>query len=176
MPQPDREFELKLALTGEEFERLAGNPRLASSELSQKALRSVYYDTPDHRLHDKRITLRVRDDGEGFVQTVKLGTALKDGISNPVEIEDRLDNPQPNLDLIHDKRVRRAVCGAVKGSGLAQAFETVVNRTTHRLRRRSSVMELALDKGETRARGRRSEICEAELELVRGDLKDLLKT
>ena len=46
---------------------------------------------------------------------------------------------------------------------------------THRLRTRGSVIELALDRGEALAMNRRSEICEAELELVRGDPKDLLQ-
>lgn len=176
MPQPTREFELKLDLTGKELDLLAGNPRLRSgSEREQKTLRSVYYDTPDHRLHAQGIALRVRDDGQGYVQTVKLDRNLKDGISNPVEIEDRLDGGQPNTSRIHDKRVRRKVLKAIRGSALTQAFETVVTRTTYRLRARGSVIELALDKGEALAMNRRSEICEAELELVRGNPKDLLQ-
>ncbi len=176
MPQPPREFELKLDMTGQELDLLAGNPKLRSgSARVQKTLRSVYYDTPDHRLHAQGIVLRVRDDGEGYVQTVKLDHNLKDGISNPVEIEDRLDNGQPNTSRIHDKRVRRKVLKAIRGSALTRAFETVVTRTTHRLRTRGSVIELALDRGETLAMNRRSEICEAELELIRGNPKDLLQ-
>src|SRR5208337_5641772 len=125
--------------------------------------RSIYYDTPDHRLHDEGISLRVRKDGESYVQTVKLGMDLQDGLSNPAGIEDRLDGAQPNPARIHDKRVRRKVQKAVRGSALTQAFETVVTRTTHRLRTRGSVIELALDRGQTLAMNRRSEICEAEL-------------
>ncbi|MGO9545386.1 MAG: CHAD domain-containing protein [Rhodomicrobium sp.] len=172
----DREFELKLDLTGKDLDRLTRNPKLKSTGAPAKLLRSIYYDTPDHRLHARGISLRVRDDGEGYVQTVKLDTGLDDGVSNPVEIEDRLGEPQPNPSLIHDKRVRRRVERAVKGSGLTQAFETVVKRTTHRLRTRGSVMELALDRGQTLALNRRAEICEAELELIEGEPKHLLQT
>jgi inorganic triphosphatase YgiF len=176
MPQPHREFELKLDLTKAELDRLAGNPKLHSAgAASRKILRSVYYDTPDHRLHAEGISLRVRGDGKSFIQTVKLDTDLKNGISNPVEVEDAVAGGKPDPGLIHDKRVRRKVEQAVKGSGLTQAFETVVTRTTRRLRTRGSVMELALDKGETVAMNRRSEICEAELELVSGHPKDLLE-
>ncbi len=177
MAKPNREFELKLDLTGKDLDLLAGNPKLQSGGVaSRKTLRSVYYDTPDHRLHEEGISLRVRSDGHSFVQTVKLDAHLEDGISNPIEVEDTLGNAQPDPNRIHDKRVRRKVCKAVKGSGLTQAFETVVTRTTHRLRTRGSVMELALDRGETLAMNRRSEICEAELELVKGHPKDLLQT
>ncbi len=177
MPRPDREFELKITLTAEELDKLARNPRLsAASEHSEKSIRSVYYDTPDHRLHGEGISLRVREDGESFIQTVKLDTAFKNGLSNPIEIENPLDTQQPDLDRIGDKHVRREVYKAVKGSALTQAFETDVTRTTHRFHKRQSIIEVALDKGETRTKGRKSAIYEAELELISGHPKDLLET
>ncbi len=177
MRQPNREFELKLDLTGQELDKLACNPKLNSTgAASRKTLRSIYYDTPDHKLHDKGIALRVRHIGRIHIQTVKFGTEVKGGVSNPVEIEDRLDSAQPNPGRIHDKRVRRMVRKAISGSALTKAFETVVTRTTHKLRRGSTLMELALDRGEALAMNRRSEICEAELELVKGNPKDLLAT
>ncbi len=177
MAQPNREFELKLDLTGQELEQLAGNPKLKSGgAASRKTLRSIYYDTPNHRLHSKGIALRVRRVGRSHIQTVKLDAELNGGLSNPIEIEDRLDSAEPNPGRIHDKSVRRTVRKAIKGSALTKAFETVVTRTTHKLRRGSTVMELALDRGEALALNRRSEICEAELELIEGSLKDLLQT
>ncbi len=176
MTRARREFELKLSLTGEELDRLAGNAKLASAERSNCALRSVYYDTEDFRLHKEGISLRVRDNGKGFVQTVKLDANFGDGILNPTEIEDRVDGPGPGLDRIGDKRVRRRVLTALKGLPLTPAFETSVQRTTHRLRKRSSLMELAIDRGETLAQGKRSQICEAEIELLEGSPKDLLET
>ncbi|MFY9640645.1 MAG: CYTH and CHAD domain-containing protein [Rhodomicrobium sp.] len=177
MPQPNREFELKLDLTGEELQQLAGNPKLKSAGASsRKTLRSIYYDTPDHKLHDGGISLRVRNIGRSHIQTVKLDTELNGGLSNPIEIEDRLDDAQPSPGRIHDKRVRRMVRKAIKGSVLTKAFETVVTRTTHKLRRGSSEIEVALDMGEAVALNRRSEICEAELELIKGSPKDLLLT
>jgi inorganic triphosphatase YgiF len=177
MPQPAHEFELKLDLTAKELDQLAGNPKLSSGRgRAQKTLRSIYYDTPDHRLHAQGIVLRVRDDGQGFMQAVKLGNGdLRDGVSDRVEIEDRLENGQPSTICIHDKHVRRKVQKAIRGSALTQAFETNVTRTTYRLRTRGSIVELALDRGETVAMNRRSEICEAELELIRGDPKHLLQ-
>ena len=177
MPQPSREYELKLDLTGKELDQLAGNPRLnAGSKPARQTLRSVYYDTPDHRLHEQGMVLRVRENGRGYVQTVKLDNNFEDGISNPVEVEDRLEDGQPNPSRIHSKRVRRKVLKAIRGSALIQAFETNVTRTTYRLRTRGSIIELALDRGEAVAMNRRSEISEAELELVKGNPKDLLQT
>jgi triphosphatase len=177
MPRANREFELKLDLTGQELgqliEQTKPNGRGAGS---QKRLRSVYYDTPDFRLHAKGIALRVRAIGRRYVQTVKLDARLNGGLFNPIEIEDRLERPEPDVNRIHDENVRRKVRKAIRGSALTQAFETVVTRTTRKLRSGGSVIELALDKGEALAMNRRSEICEAELELVSGNPSDLLKT
>jgi inorganic triphosphatase YgiF len=174
MSEPYREFELKLSLTADELDRLAANPQLGG-EASPKELRSVYFDTPGNRLRSEGIALRVRDGEDGYVQTVKMETQLKDGVSNPIEIEDRIDGPEPDIHRIGDARVRQHVLEAVKGSTLTQAFETVVMRTTHRFQRNGAVVELALDSGEARAKGRKSEICEAELELVEGEPGALLE-
>jgi triphosphatase len=177
MQQPDREFELKLDLTEEELERIASSPRLKSlSGGAAKKLKSVYFDTPDHRLWAGGLVLRVRQNGEGFVQTVKLGGYEGNGVSHRVEIEDRLEDSQPDLSRIHDEGIRQKVLKAIEGTALTPAFETNITRTAYRLRTKGSVIELALDRGETRARRRKSEICEAELELISGQVGDLLQT
>jgi triphosphatase len=177
MREPNRELELKVDLTPGELSRLASHPKLRSGAAPErKALKSVYFDTPGYRLHARCMSLRVRDNGHRYVQTVKLDTNLKNGLSNPIEIEDPLDGPEPDPARIHDKHIRRKVEKAIRGSALTRAFETAVTRTTHRFSTRSSVIEVALDRGETLAMNRRSEFCEAELELIRGNPKDLLRT
>ncbi len=174
MPQPDRGFELKLGIARQELDLLARNPKLNGD--APQLLHSVYYDTPSHRLRACGLSLRVREDGDGYIQTVKLGADSASGVSNPQEREDRLDGAAPDLSRIHDKRIRRRAEAAVKDSALAPVFETVVTRTTHRLRRRGSIVDLVLDKGEAVVKGRKNEICEAGLGLVKGDPEDLLKT
>jgi inorganic triphosphatase YgiF len=176
MLKPDRELELKLGMTKKELELLATSPRLASQAgCTAKHLTSVYYDTPDHRLYAGGLILRVRNTGSSFVQTVKLGTYTGDGLSDRVEVEDRLESGEPDVSRIHASNIRRKVMKAIGGRALAPLFETGIDRTTYRLRTRSSVMELALDRGETRALTGSSEICEAELELIRGTPEDLLR-
>jgi len=171
-----REFELKLALSPEGFDHLAANPTLADhqSDRSEKNLKSVYYDTPDFRLHGLGISLRVRKDGDSFVQTVKAQTRLEDGISNPIQIEATVAGPEPDLDCISDNDMRRKLSEAVSGSVLTSVFETDVTRTSYKLGKDGSLVELALDRGETHADGRKSDIREAELELIDGDPKVLL--
>ena len=120
------------------------------------------------------MTLRVRDDGNGLVQTVKAETPLENGISNPVQIETPLESPEPDLERISDKRMHRKLSDAVSGSALTQAFETIVTRTSYKLGQGDSVIEVALYQGQARAKGREADIREAELELIEGDPKVLL--
>lgn len=174
--QTNREFELKLALSQDSFDHLTANPALAGHECerSQKILNSVYYDTPDLALHDLGVSLRVRRDGDRFVQTVKAETELENGLSNPVQVETPIDGPEPDIERISDSSLRRRLSKAVSGSVLTDAFKTDVMRTSYKLERGASLVELALDRGEALAKGRKAEIREAELELINGDPKDLL--
>lgn len=176
MSQQAHEFELKVTLTQDDAERLVANPQLRGRKSVKRTLHSVYYDTPDHRLRDEGLTLRVRTDGEWFVQTVKTASGVDLGLSNPVEIEDQITGSQPDATCINDKRIRLKVQDAISTSVLTPIFETVVTRTTYTLRRSGSVLEVSLDEGETRAEDRRSPICEAEIELISGDPEALLET
>jgi len=172
----NREFELKLDLSEEDFERLIAHPRLSGPRLerSEKLLKSIYYDTPDLRLRDLGVTLRVRNNGKGFVQTIKAECRFENGISNPIEVEALLDSPKPDIERISDKSLRRKLSKAVTGFPLAQAFQTVVTRTSYKLETGDSLVELALDRGEARAKRRKTPIREAELELIKGNPEVLL--
>ena len=173
---PNRVFELKLALSEGDFDRLIAHPRLSEPqlELSEKVLKSIYYDTPDLRLRDLGVTLRVRKDGKSFVQTVKAEAGRENGISNPIEVEAPVASPEPDLKRISDKSLRRKLSGALSGSTLTRAFETVVTRTTYKLEKGDNLVELALNRGEARAKRRKAPIREAELELIKGDPEVLL--
>ena len=77
----NREFELKLALSEEDFKRLIAHPKLCDPQLerSEKVLKSIYYDTPDLRLRDLGMVLRVRDNGAGSSRPSKRTPDLRMG-------------------------------------------------------------------------------------------------
>jgi len=173
------ELELKLELTHEELARVSANPDLGTLSVGPpvtRTLRSVYFDTPDHRLRALGISLRLRSDGEGWRQTVKAGNGLAGGLSERVELEALVASPEPDLEAIGDRRVRRTLEKAVARSILEPVFETVVQRTTRQLKSNGSELELALDEGVVRAGGMEDELCEAELELKTGAPSCLLET
>jgi inorganic triphosphatase YgiF len=173
-----REFELKLELTHQELQRVDAHPALRDLTLGQpviQTLRSIYFDTPDHRLRREGISLRLRSDGEGWVQTVKAGTRVANGVSHPNEVEVALQDPEPELQLIDDSKLRKKITTAIKGSALGPVFETIVTRTTRRLHSPKGEIELALDQGVVRSGKAEEALCEAELELKSGTPDCLLE-
>ena len=136
-------------------------------------LRSTYFDTGDFRLRRRGFTLRIREDGERLVQTLK-----SDGPSSAAAVLKRnewtrmVEKPVPSLPVAPDPVVRDAV-GPLKSAELTPAFSTDVTRRTAVVEVAASdhstaLVELALDSGEIKARDRRDTVSELELELIEG--------
>jgi triphosphatase len=173
-----RELELKVELTARGMHSVESDHRLAqlaAGPPQTRTLRSVYFDTPDQRLRAHGLSLRVRRVGRRWVQTVKADTEVQSGLSNPIEVEGDVHGFKPELGCIRDRAVRKQIKKALDGSALVPVFETVVHRTTRRLRAgENGELELALEEGVVRSPTRSSEIREAELELKSGPADALL--
>ena len=76
-----------------------------------RALSSTNFDTLDHRLRAKGLSLLVTRADAGWLQTVKTGTDGQDGRSGPVETE--IKGPRPVIKAIADKAVRKQVKKAI---------------------------------------------------------------
>ena len=95
------ETELKLGLLPEYSTDVAGLPILeqyASAAPERKQLDNTYFDTPDHALTRARVALRIRQDGERYIQTLKTAGNGRAGLSVRGEWEWELD--EPTLDQI----------------------------------------------------------------------------
>ena len=172
-----RELELKVELSKSDMERLAGDLPGADVEAgpaSTQKIKTVYFDTPEHNLHAAGMSLRLRRQNGHWLQTLKAEQHAADGVSNPIELEAPVDAEEPDVSRIADKKLKRAVQQAVKGTTLHPVFETIVKRTTRTLKARESEIELAVDDGEVRAGEASQELREAELELKSGTAEGLL--
>jgi triphosphatase len=172
----ERELELKLELTREELQRVRAHPALGSLAVGEpvtRTLRSIYFDTPDYRLRSLGISFRLRSEGDHWLQTVESGAARANGSSEP---DGTVARPEPDLQIIGNRRVRRQIEKAVSRSILEPVFETVVERTTRHLHATQGELELALEEGVVRAGGTENSLCEAELELKSGNPECLLQT
>jgi inorganic triphosphatase YgiF len=171
--------ELKLELTPQELQRVGAHPALGDLTVGKpvtRTLRSIYFDTPDHRLRAQGMSLRLRSIGDRWLQTIRPGPAARNGAANPGEVETVLVGPEPDLAAIDDNKIRRQIEKALKASTLEPQFETVVTRTTRKLHSDKGDLELALDEGVIRAGEVEKKLCEAGLELKAGSPECLLET
>jgi inorganic triphosphatase YgiF len=175
----ESELELRLELTHAELQRVRAHPALGSLAVGDpetRTRRSIYFDTPDHRLKARGISFRLRQAGDSWLQTIETGTGGSNGASGAHVAEGMVERPEPDLKAIDDRRIRRLVEKAVSRSMLEPVFETVVQRTTRHLHAGDAEMDLALDEGVVRAGGAQKNVCEAELDLKSGGHECLLQT
>ncbi|MDO5690904.1 MAG: CHAD domain-containing protein [Pseudomonadota bacterium] len=172
------EIELKLGLPGADpktiGDKLAALPLLTKLPTTQQKLRNIYFDTPAQHLRKAAAVLRLRsqrqDGGKAlWLQTMKTEDAGAGGLSQRGEWEatvheGKLDpialqgTPWPTLDP--DGQLL---------SQLAPCFETDATRTLRLFTGEDgSRIEVVLDIGGIRAGDERAELCELELELLKG--------
>ena len=173
MKKTAEEFELKVDLTEIEMAALRRRSVLRSLGTGPAAtrwLRSIYFDTPDHRLSQQGAALRLRKVDDRWIQTVKIGGGVVAGVSRLLECEAEVSGPELDPSAIANVRVRKAVIAALDSGELAPVFETRIRRTTRPLQTScGETAELALDVGEIIAGEARRPIIEAELELLSDD-------
>ena len=158
------EVELKLELTSEAADAFDAAKLFG---IDQDVIRqhAVYFDTPEHKLADAGLSLRIRRVGRRRVQTVKLDAGAAAGLFTRQEWECRVKSDQPVLEasspivtLLRDRI-----------SDLAPVF---IIENERRLWQQDGI-EIALDRGRIIAGERESFFCEVELEQKSGDLAAL---
>jgi inorganic triphosphatase YgiF len=97
-----REIEVKLRTEPAKIAKIRRSPWWRGLErLHRKSLHSVYYDTSDHRLRDCHISLRTRNDGHSFVQTLKMSNGASDSLVR-AEWETVVPDAIPDPSLVID--------------------------------------------------------------------------
>ena len=147
---------------------------ITAGKLTTKTLASVYFDTQDHALKKAGVSLRLRRDGRGWVQTVKASAELHQGLSCARELETPASGRHPDLEAIPDQEIRDEIIKRVNGAPLQSVCETVVERRSGTLVLENGTRaELAIDVGEIRAQGRSEPFREVEIELIEGSPRGL---
>ncbi len=154
------EVELKLELSDEAANALesAGVLETAPSIVIQRA---IYFDTPDHSLTKAGFSLRVRRNGDHWVQTVKAGGAATAGVFVRPEWERDLEGDVPILDE------STPILGLI-GDKVAEIAPLFTVENERRIWN-SQGLEVALDRGRVLAGDRSAGFCEVELEQKDGE-------
>ncbi|AZV92827.1 CYTH and CHAD domain-containing protein [Kerstersia gyiorum] len=158
------EQELKLHVPASA--RAGVEKELARGATETIALHALYFDTPTRELAQARVAIRLRREGDHWVQTLKTP-----GAHALARLELNHDRPGPVLDLsvYADTPVAEVLAG-LQGE-LGVRYETDVTRQLRRVRTRQGVVEIAYDQGWLRASGLELPISEVEFELVTGHLQ-----
>jgi len=129
-------------------------------------LRAQYFDTPERALVKAGISLRLRQEGRQWVQTLKMAGA------NPLSRVE-LNHPRPNatldLSVYEDSPARKPLAKAARL--LSVCYETDILRLYRRIRTPAGVVEVAFDVGQIRAGALALPVSEVEFELVSGQLQ-----
>ncbi len=165
------EIELKLTVTPEDFAVLQASHdfhALLGKPVGTGTLDTIYFDTPKFELRDRGLTLRVRRDGERFIQTIK---SLPEASPSAIERHEReqlVPDRRPDLGALPDAALAAVFTDRIRAA-LKPVFETHIRRTLHRIADPARGIEVAFDEGEIVAGDRTLPVCEIELELKHGD-------
>lgn len=186
-----QEIELKFLVPEYKVDSLMRQAKIKSSTTTQLA--AHYYDTADNTLAQSGVALRIRKEGDSWVQTLKSngdGMASR-GEQNTVLEESTVaealeaDALYPDLSVYEDLEVdvKKLILGANAkqqdpSDRLNRLYITDVERTTRLIKGSNGVVEMAYDEGEV-IHGEDPEttkpILELELELIEGDVEFLFE-
>lgn len=176
------ETELKLLIAPSDAETLRQHPLLkkyASDPPHEQTLSGIYFDTPNYDLRRADAGLRVRQVGENWVQTLKVGGQAVGGLHQRQEWESKVEGPTPDLaalrELVDPKSsYAKLIKKWSKPDFLHRTFTTHVKRTLWELRLPDGdEVECVIDEGSIEYGSGKAPISELELELKSGAPKRL---
>jgi triphosphatase len=166
--RPAGEIELKLLVDADRMAHFNAAPVIAAdarNKGARKHLKSVYYDTPERTLRRNGLSLRVRQSGARFVQTVKT-----DAVDDPLrrgEWEARVSSLAPDLALAMPF-IAEKLHSHLEAQPLEAVFTADVHRHARMVDLPSGTVEIAFDRGVLTAGDRTLPVSEIELELKSG--------
>ena len=165
---PASEVELKLLVDPDrlaDFNEAMFITTGARSKGTRRHLKAVYYDTPERLLHNNGLSLRVRQSGQRFVQTVKAESG--DDPLRRGEWEASVSSFAPDVGL-----AMPFVPAKLRDDLMCRPLQPVFTSDVHRLQRivdlPSGTVEVAFDRGVLKAGDRTLPVSEIELELKDG--------
>jgi triphosphatase len=133
---------------------------------------STYYDTPAGALLKQGVSLRIRQAGSAWVQTVKGGGSAVSGLHVRNEYEWPLPGPRIDAKLLATTPWGREIAAAM--GQIKAVFKTVIARTEAAVAFADGTRALVcLDQGAIHAGRRKLAVAEMEIELIDGDVARL---
>ncbi|MGA8056283.1 MAG: CHAD domain-containing protein [Burkholderiales bacterium] len=167
------EIELKLLVAPEDVRKFVRHPAVLAAKRGRSRstdLLGVYYDTPELTLSRSRIGLRLRRDGEQWIQTVKSDGTSAAGLHVQEEHEWPVAAQRLELERLDETPVAKVFERPEIRDRLQPIFTTQVHRVVTQLALAENVAaELACDSGEIRVGKRAEPVSEIEIEMKSGE-------
>lgn len=159
------DFELEL------FNKIKSQRVISSKE---QLLHNVYFDTTNRDLRKKDMGLRVRSCDNRSVQTIKTAGRTIGGLHQRPEYNEPIQGQRPELARFNSKIWPLDCDIELLENELVPIFSTDFARQTWLLEMsEDTLIEVAYDRGFIEAKQDKKDICEIELELVKGDEEQL---
>ena len=147
----------------------------AKDDYVTRRMVSTYYDTPDNMLHQRKWTLRLRDEGGRPVVAFKTANRSNAaGFFTRSEWQCAIDNIEDAIPVLIAQGAPRELKSILKGKGLVSCCSADFERRSVCLYMDEGVrIEMAGDYGVLSGGGKEQPICELEWELLYGDAGSL---
>ena len=187
------EIELKYSVGRDEAEKILHDMQAENgSEVRSIPMEAFYYDTEDGAFRERRLTYRIRREGEKSILTIKYGRGsdkAKSGMHKREEINvpvppDFID--KPGIDVLDDTPVYREFDKAVGGQysddlGVMLPLKPLITVMTMEFLRKELMVDLkdggkailSYDEGNISAGDKKTPISEVEVELFEGNEEEL---
>jgi len=182
------ETELKLKFTSRDEILKLWSTEWFADILIPNSERTEYYDTKYFETKDRALlahnaSIRVREIRDGdFVHTVKIGGTSRDGLHQRFEwnLETTDDEFNSAIFVEHaitdgdPSEILEEVLQSISGKDLNMICRTSFERTLSLAGFGDSLLEICFDDGNLYAKNARERLCELEIELKQGDVRDVL--
>ncbi len=172
------ETELKLNIPATAIDAFKQHPLLqaCADTCQQQHLIGTYYDTPELELKQAKVGLRVRREGDRWIQTMKSAGSSVGGLHQRHEWEAEVIENKIDFSCLPKIVQDSIVADPVLRQRIEPVFTSDFHRTTWQLTtEHDDLIEVCLDQGEVYQGDQRTPICEVELELKQGSSSSLLR-
>lgn len=163
------ETELKLRVDPGHIAVLVDYLNACAQPQPSRHLVNTYFDTPSASLSVARAALRIRQDQQGFEQTLKAGGQSNGGLHQRQEWNWPVSSAELDLTLLHQDDVQRIWPQTIEPDQLKPVFQTNFERHAWLWQREGTLAEVAIDHGYIQTDDNQAPLCELEIELKSGE-------
>jgi triphosphatase len=136
----------------------------------RKHIETTYFDTSDRRFTDHGFALRVRKQDKNALLSIKQAGSLGSGRE---EWEKPITGDEPSAQDMSGTPAGTLLQEDGAAAQLAPLYTVAVDRASFVVKEGSAQIEIAVDRGEIKRDGAELPVCELELELKKGDPRQL---